>query len=362
MPSRYKFFAVIICTAILFLSFNFASCRRSSSGGANATFETAKDNAVVFSYKDTEITKKQIMDEVQKILPDNYEQDTKTMTPEEVQNIMNEFIIQAYKTLKAQLLFEIYSEDKGISLSEEEVQATVDKFKQRIESNWENAEFTFEEVLEKYNISYETFLIDMRKQALQDKVMQPIYDEIETSEEELQEFFEKNADKYNQEQGAHLHIISFDSRVKADKALAEIFAGADFHEIARQNMPPEQIKEGPVQPGDAGPVPVSNMPPQLVEEILNTQRPLMTPFIVSLNEGQEVFFILRVKELIPEIIRSLDDPIVREAVYEQLLDEKRFHKTEAFIQDLMKVYIIKEHIPPPPSAYNQMMQQMPPAP
>ena len=77
MPSRYKFFAVIICTAILFLSFNFASCRRSSSGGANATFETAKDNAVVFSYKDTEITKKQIMDEVQKILPDNYERTPK---------------------------------------------------------------------------------------------------------------------------------------------------------------------------------------------------------------------------------------------------------------------------------------------
>jgi foldase protein PrsA len=300
------------------------------------------------------------MAEVEKLKPPTFVEDTKSMKPEEVQNIINEFVIQAYKTFKANLLFTVYAEENKITLTEEEINAVVDRFKAMIEENWKGAELSFEDVLKQHNISYEVFLNDMKKQAMQEKIMQSTFDQLTITDEELKAYYEERFDKYNQEEGAHLHIINTPTKAEAEQVLNELRSGADFHEIARRYTPAEEIKEDKAPPGDAGPIQASQIPPQLADQIFIKDRPVMTPFLATLTESQELFFVIRVKEFIPASNNTLES--IRDFVYNDLMEEKKFKSVESFTANLEKIYSVKELIAPPPSAYSQMQQQMPPMP
>jgi hypothetical protein len=352
---------VFVSLCLVFSILSFASCgNKKQDNTGKVDFNSAKENAVVFTIKNKEVTKKQILAEVDKLKPPTFVEDTKTMKPEEVQNILNEFVIQAYKTFKANLLFTVYAEENNIELTEAEITAVVERFKSMIETNWKDAELTFEDVLKKHGISYEMFLADMEKQALQEKIMQSTFDQISISDEELKAYYEERFDKYNQEEGAHLHIINTPTKAEAERVLIELQAGADFHEVARRFTPTEEIKEDKAPPGDAGPIQASKIPPQLAEQIFVKDRPEMTPFIATLTEGQEVFFVIRVKEYLPASNNALET--IRDFVYNDLMEEKKFKSVETFTANLEKIYAVKELISPPPSAYSQMQQQMPPMP
>ena len=112
-----------------------------------------------------------------------------------------------------------------------------------IEENWKGAELKFEDVLKQHNISYDVFLNDMKKQAMQEKIMQSTFDQISITDEELKAYYEERFEKYNQEEGAHLHIINTPTKAEAEQVLVELRSGADFHEIARRYTPAEEIKE-----------------------------------------------------------------------------------------------------------------------
>jgi len=351
---------ILVSLCLVFTIFSVSSCGKKQSSNGTLDFMSAKDNAIVFSIKDKKVSKKEIMDEVEKLKPPTFVEDTKSMKPEEVQNIISEFVIQAYKTYKANLLFTVYAEENKITLTEEEINVVVDRFKAMIEENWKGAELSFEEVLKQHNISYDVFLNDMKKQAMQEKIMQSTYDQITISDEELKAFYEERFARYNQEEGAHLHIINTPTKAEAEQVLNEIKTGADFHEVARRFIPAEEIKEDKAPPGDAGPIQASKIPPQLAEQIFKKDRPIMTPFIATLTDNQELYFVIRVKEFIPATNNALET--IRDIVFKDLMEEKKFKSVETFTANLEKIYSVKELIPPPPSAYSQMQQQMPPMP
>ncbi len=358
-PFRKSIAAILTAVALCVL-LSFSACKSSKQGPAGTDFNSAKDNAVVFSVKGIEVKKSEIMKEAEKLKPATFQEDTKAMNPQEIQNILNEFIIQAYKTIKANVLFQVYANENNIVVTEEDVNETVNKFKAMIESNWATSELSFEDVLKRHNISYDDFLSDMRKQTLQEMVMKSAFEAIEITDEELQGFYEERYDRYNQEEGVHLHIINAESMTEAQQILGRIHAGADFHDVARDYTPPEDISEDKAPPGDAGPIAASKIPPAIAEQIFSPGRKEMEPFIASFNEGQEMVFVIRIKEFIPAEHNPLE--AIHEYVYKDLMEEKKFHATEKFIQDLQKIYTVTENYPPPPSAYSQMMQQMPPMP
>ncbi len=350
---------------LVFSLMSLVSCRSNGSSqdrpdeGSGNDFHAARSNDVVFSINGNEVTKAEIEEQAQRMKPPDFEREVAQMPPQEAENFRNHFIIQAYKTAQANLLFQIYAEENGITVTEEDVQYTVEKFKNMIQRGRDNFDEEFEDVLKQFNLTYDDFLSDMRKQALQDKVMEPEFNKIEVTEDELLEFYERNYERYNKEESAHLHIISVESKAEAEQVLDEIVHGGDFHEVARRFTPPDDLDAVPAAPGDIGPIPRAGIPPSLHEEVFNRERPLLTPFVASIdNNGQEIYFVMRVKDFFDEENFALEE--VMDIVMDDLMEEKRFHKTEEFLQQLEEMYTINEIVPPP--ARPDMQQMMPPMP
>ena len=222
---------------------------------------------------------------------------------EEGQQALAQVGRQVLDHLIDQILIEQAAAREGITVSDEEVDASVQKIKE------EMGEETFNESLATANLTYEDFVRTQRSMLISNAVIAQVTASLPTEAEQ-----------------AHACHILVESRPEAEQALARLRAGEEFAALAKELSLDETSRN---DGGDLGWFPRGIMPPALEE----------VAFSLALGETSDVvetpygFHILQVLEVDParEIPTDMQESL-RQWAFMEWMEEQRAQATvERFV-------------------------------
>ncbi|HBY57599.1 MAG TPA: hypothetical protein DEG96_07045 [Candidatus Atribacteria bacterium] len=174
-----------------------------------------------------------------------------------------------------------------------------------------------EDVLEQIKKMTEQILV----QAL---IQKEILDKVQVSEEEIEEYYKENQDKFTEKEQVHLYNILVETEEKAQEILEELKAGKDFSEVAKENS----IGPSAAQGGDLGYLSKGTIIPEL-EEVISVLEVEELSKVVKTDFG---FHILKITDKKPETIKTLEE--VKEDILQTLLPAKQNKAFENLLEDL----------------------------
>jgi parvulin-like peptidyl-prolyl isomerase len=316
LPTQYarSLFALLALLATLTLAL--AACGGGESGGVPA-------DAIAVVGED-EVPKEDfdaLMARAQKSYENQKREFPKAGTPEyqDLKTRAVSFLVQRYRFLQE-------AEERGIEVSDEEVQERLDQIKK---DNFEDDQKKFDEALEREGLTIDDAKAEVRYQLLQEKLFEDVTKDIEATDEEIEKYYEENKAQFTQPASRDVRHIVVKTKAKADALYAQLEDGADFAQLARANSTDKgSAKQGgkiPVQKG-------STVPPfDKAAFSLDTNefsRPVKTTFGWHL--------IMPISEVKPEQVQELDD--IRDSIAQQLTEERKNKAVEAFLKELEGTY------------------------
>lgn len=181
-----------------------------------------------------------------------------------------------------------------------------------------------EDVLEQIKKITEQILV-------QTLIQKEILDKVQVSEEEVEEYYKENQDKFTEKEQVHLYNILVETEEKAQEILEELKAGKDFSEVAKENS----IGPSAAQGGDLGYLSKGTIIPE-IEEVI---------FVLEVEELSKVvktdfgFHILKITDKKPETIKTLEE--VKEDILRTLLSTKQNKAFKNLLEDLKSKAEIK---------------------
>lgn len=230
-------------------------------------------------------------------------------------------------------------EKLGISVSDEEINAAIDRIKR--DNSMTQEEFLAR--LEQENKTLEELRNDLRDEILQAKLIdKEVRAKIVISEEQMKEYYENNKDEFVGQNRVRLKNIlipvspgdSTDA-VKAKKTLAyrlagEIKSGASFDELARAHSAGPGASKG----GDLGYMDYNDLAPYLKDAIAD----LKPGQITDVLETPYGFQIIMLSERETSEVKAFDD--VKKQIQQKLYRAQIQNRYQAYVQELRdKAYI-----------------------
>ncbi len=240
---------------------------------------------------------------------------------------------------------------RKFTATEEEVKKQMDeqvKLLKEVLKSEGKQEPTYEDVLKLRGDTHESFKERMRKNVLLDKVKQAIANEkkVTVSDTEIKEFYEKNPQLFVKPTRVHLQHIFIQPKPNAktadenawanakkdiDKALARIRAGESFEAVARSMSEAPDKDKG----GDMGWMPVSALPPFIVDAVANLQVGEVSAPIRS-KLGWHLIKVLE-KETEQKITLEEAKEKIRKVIYDNKLEEALYEFCRPYLNDSEKV-------------------------
>lgn len=226
-----------------------------------------------------------------------------------------------------------------IEVSDEEVKEAVEEFVSR--SGMDRPQL--EAQLRRQGISWEALRRELREQLLVRKVVRRrVHGRISVTNGEVEAYFKENREKF--ETGLkfrvrHLAILATppdsdaawaQARERIEALAAELRAGADFAELARQHSQDPSAKAG----GDLGELARGELQPVFEEAILKLQVGEVTPPIRSAS-GFHLFKLEDREELSPQA-----EAQIRQQIRELLFRRKYQERLDAWLQELRQRALI----------------------
>lgn len=224
-------------------------------------------------------------------------------------------VLSLKKTILNEMIEEKLIQQEGrklsVKITEEEVKAS---------TNIEH----LDETLAKQKIDKAYWIERMSQKLLAEKVFQEITKTAAIPENEIQDYFDKNAKQFQQQEQVKVIQISMQDRKQADEAMNEISQGKDFIEIAQKYTGNTNLnaEEGAIF------IPRGVLPENLEKKVFSLKVGGVTPVIESENE----FYIIKVlarKEERPLLWEEARHQIqtmllqkAKETLYTQWLQEK----------------------------------------
>lgn len=159
---------------------------------------------------------------------------------------------------------------------------------------------------------------------VQTLIQKEILDKVQVSEEEVEEYYKENQDKFTEKEQVHLYNILVETEEKAQEILEELKAGKDFSEVAKENSIGPSASKG----GDLGYLSKGTIIPE-IEEVI---------FVLEIEELSKVvktdfgFHILKITDKKPETIKTLEE--VKEDILQTLLPTKQNKAFENLLENL----------------------------
>lgn len=214
------------------------------------------------------------------------------------------------------------ADQSGLVVSDEEVGQEVQSI---INENFQGSEEDFRNALDFYGISFEAFLDDAYLNLLVRKIAM---EEVDLSEEALEEFFTENTALFEQREEVEARHILVDSREEAEEVIALLDEGGDFEVLAAEYSLDTSNKDSGGYLGFFG---REMMIPEFEEVAFSlavgeTSEPVQTDFgfhvIEVLDRQEDVSVVFEdVREEVADTLLEMKIPEVINELVQQLYDE-----------------------------------------
>ena len=228
------------------------------------------------------------------------------------------------RSLVEQAQFEIAAEERGITVTDEELDKRLDELKQQF---FEGDEAAYKAELEKQGLTEEQVLKDLRTRMLSEKLFEEVTTEVEVTDEDIQAYYDENKSQFEQPASREVRHILVKTKAKADQIHRQLEGGADFAKLAKEfSEDTGSAKEGGKFTAQKG---ATVAPFDKVAFELKTgelSEPVKTQFGWHIIEA--------VDDVVDASTQELAD--VKEQISTTLLEEKKNTRINEWVQELQK--------------------------
>jgi parvulin-like peptidyl-prolyl isomerase len=226
-----------------------------------------------------------------------------------------------------------YAQEHNITVSDKEVDQELAKLKEQVGDQARSSgqdvsnQEAYEQALKQNNITEEQLREDIRENLPVQKVQERVAGEAEPSDEEIQNYYEKNKEAQftTPEQRCVRHILfNKDQKEKAEDVKQQLENGGDFAKLAKENS---QDPGSAAQGGDLGCLGKGETVPEFEQAAFGAER----GEIVGPVQTEFGYHILQVTDVKPEQTRSLQE--VESQIRAQLASEKQSEAFNKWIEE-----------------------------
>lgn len=229
------------------------------------------------------------------------------------------FLVQRYR-------FAEEAEARDVEVTDEEVDERLNQIR---DESFEGDQEKFDEALENEGLTIEQARDEVRAQVLQEKLFESATENVQVSDEDVENYYEENKEQFTQPASRDVRHILVKNKKRADELHAQLENGGNFAQLARRHSQDTGSKKQggklPVQKGSTVP-PFDEAAFELDTNELS--EPVETTFGWHL--------IMPISDIEPEKVTPLDD--VRERIQEQLENERKNSAVEELTQELEEKY------------------------
>lgn len=229
------------------------------------------------------------------------------------------------------------AEERGINVSDKDVQAKIDELKAQFpDAAW------FEQALEQSGQTLEELKSEVRRQLVLERLLAELVKDSKITEDEIKKYYESNKARFVDQAAVRASHILFDQADKstAESVLAEIRKGADFAALAKKYS--KDVATA-ASGGDLGWPTTPYVP-----EFQTALDALKLGEVSGLVKTQYGWHIIKVTDKRAERQRPLDE--VRDEIEELISQQRKADAYRKFLDDLRKSaeieYLIPELSPP----------------
>jgi foldase protein PrsA len=281
------------------------------------------DNAVAV-VGDVEIAKPQfdqLMDQAKRSYKQQKREFPKSGTPEYV-NLRN----QAMKFLVQRAEFSQEAPDLGVKIDDKKVDERLAQIKKQY---FQGDEKKYKQQLAQQHLTEEQVKADIRASLTSEEIFKAVTDEVKVNDPDIEKYYNEHKDQYGQPESRDVRHILVKTKAQADKLYAELQGGADFAALAKKNSidPGSKNQGGKLTISKGQTVAPFDQTAFLLEKG-KISRPVKTQYGYHIIEP--------ISDVKPAKTTPLKD--VKEAIKQQLLQEKKNDAMQKWLKDLDKDY------------------------
>ena len=285
---------------------------------------------IVWTIGSETITREEVELELKRLKPPDYEQKMKAITdPKDKQDAEDALQSKAMENLLKLKCLYLYAKENKIVATQKDIDAVIESFKKNIEESGKK-DFNLKAFLSEYGISWRSFMNDMRSQAIYNKVLEPVKNEVTVSDEELKAQYDKAPTYYDIAETAHVMLIAVATEEEAKDIVKKIDEGKDFMELAREkSLASDAAKNG----GDIGWQTKDNLLQEIGENVFHPTIEFNVPYHIQARDGWYVFIVKEKKPAIKKTFETAKDIVKNDVLYlkqTQAIDGYMYRLTEKY--------------------------------
>jgi parvulin-like peptidyl-prolyl isomerase len=231
---------------------------------------------------------------------------------------------QAMRFLVQRTQFEVKADDLDIDVSDDAVEQRIDQY---VKERHKGDKKKFEDELEAQGLSPEQARDIIRANLVQEAIFNKVTAEVKVADDEVKTYYDKNKAKYGTPETRQVRHVLVKEKALADQLYSELRAGGDWKAIAKKHsQDPASKNEGGRMTATKG---------QLVPEFEQTAFSIGNN---GISKPVKTQFGWHVIQALGPVKASQATPYnqVKEAIRQQLLQEKRNKEMETWVADMRK--------------------------
>jgi foldase protein PrsA len=236
---------------------------------------------------------------------------------------------EAIDLLVSRAVFRKEAQALGITVADQEVTDRLDELKQQY---YQGDEQRYEQELKSLGLTEEDIRAELETQLLNQKLFDEVTKDVSVTDEDVRKYYDENRDRFRAPDSREVAHILVDTKKKAQELYAELEAGADFAELAKDNS----TDESSAQNGGQLPDP-ARKDGSLVPEFEKVAFELATGEISKPVKSEYGWHIIKaLTDTKPASTTPFDQ--VEKDIREQLLQEKRNAAMTEWVTDTRAKY------------------------
>lgn len=220
---------------------------------------------------------------------------------------------------------------QGITVSQKEVDNRLESVKKTFPSHE-----AFERALNQMGMTEKEFREEVEENLMVAKVTDWVSRNVKVTSEEVEDYYQKNKEQYQEPEKVRLRWIVLSSQEQAQEVLEQLEQGADFSQLAGQYSIDDDTRD---RGGELGELSRAELPPEVAEIAFKLNPGEYSQQAVRTQRG---YVIVQADERIPPRQKDLEE--VESEVHSALISRKKEEKFRAWLEGLREEAEIKIYI------------------